>query len=91
MLDLHESMQKSIHQLDSFLDHWTFGTLIIENNIVLLATEAAEIQLNDSYLIEIENGNEYMPISVQQALSAKDSITNFPLFAGMAARIKKAA
>ncbi|QAA22460.1 hypothetical protein [Sporolactobacillus terrae] len=89
MFDLHSSMQKSIRQFDAFLDGWTFGTLIIENNTVTLVTEAAEIHLNDSYLLEIQNGNEYMQITVQQALNTCDSITNFPLFAGMAARIKK--
>jgi hypothetical protein len=88
--DIHESMQASIHQLDSFLDGFTFGTLIIENNRVTLATKAAEIHLNDRYLIEIQNGNEYMPITVQQALNAYDSMKNFPLFAGMTARVKKA-
>lgn len=85
---LSDHIKQTVRTIDAFLDNYTLGTLIIENDTVSLETEKDEILLDDSYIIEIFDGKKYHPITYSDAVS---TISNdgWPLYAGLEARVKK--
>ncbi|MBE2926570.1 hypothetical protein HPK07_05140 [Anoxybacillus flavithermus] len=74
-------------------EHPILGTLIIENQTVsLLLENNDEIQLDDSFIIEVFDGSQYHQITLEQALNTYCSDTSeWHLFAGLEARVKKGA
>ena len=88
---LSESIQYTTRKIDAFLDQYTLGTLIIENEQAFLVTENDEIQLDDSFIIEVFAGGAYHTITYEQAINTFCSdMPDCPLFAGLEARVKKA-
>ena len=89
---LTDHINQTIRKIDAFLDQYTIGTLIIENGQVsLLLENNDEIQLNDSYIIEVFAGGAYHTITYEQAINTFCSdMPDCPLFAGLEARVKKA-
>jgi hypothetical protein len=85
---LSESIKYTTRKIDAFLDNYTLGTLIIENQTVSLVTEHEEIQLDDSYEIQVFDGSQYHQITFEQARS---TISNdgWHLYAGFEARVKR--
>ena len=79
--------------IDTFLDQYTLGTLIIENGQVFLQTEIGEyIALNDSFEIQVFAGGAYHTITYEQAINTFCSdMPDCLLFAGLEARVKKGA
>jgi len=90
---LSESIQYTTRKIDAFLDQYTLGTLIIENGQVsLLLENNDEIQLNDSYIIEVFDGTKYHSITLEQALNTYCSdAQEWHLYAGFECRVKKGA
>ncbi|MCO7126604.1 hypothetical protein NIE88_12600 [Sporolactobacillus shoreicorticis] len=90
LMDLHQSMQNTISQIDAFIENWTFGTLIVEDNHAFLALEIGEVILLDheQFEIEIRNGDEFMPVTLDQVLTSK-TVEGWPLYAGLDARIRQ--
>lgn len=81
---LHNHIQDTI----SIMDGYTIGRLIHDKGKVFLALEICEvILLSDKFLIEVRNGDEYMPVTFNQVLNAKNEV-GWPLMAGLDARIK---
>ena len=90
---LSESIQYTTRKIDAFLDQYTIGTLIIENGQVsLLLENNDEIQLDDSFIIEVFDGQKYHTITLEQAINTFCAdMPNCPLYAGLEARVKKGA
>lgn len=79
--------------INAFLDNYTLGTLIIENGQVFLELEIGElIQLNDSFIIEVFDGQKYHTITYEQALNTYCAdMPDCLLFAGFECRVKRKA
>ena len=90
---LSESIQYTTRKIDAFLDQYTIGTLIIENGQVsLLLENNDEIQLDDSFIIEVFAGGKYHTITYQEAINTFCAdMPNCPLYAGFECRVKKGA
>ena len=89
---LSESIKYTTRMIDAFLDQYTLGTLIIENEQAFLVTENDEIQLDDSFIIEVFAGGKYHTITYEQASNSYCSdMPDCPLFAGFECRVKKGA
>ena len=88
---LTDHIKQTIREIDAFLDQYTIGTLIIENGQVsLLLENNDEIQLDDSFIIEVFDGSQYHTITYEQALNTYCSdAPEWHLFAGLEARVKK--
>ena len=87
---LSESIKYTTRKIDAFLDQYTLGTLIIENEQAFLVTENDEIQLDDSFIIEVFAGGQYHTITYPQVLNTFCSdMPDCPLYAGLEARIKR--
>lgn len=85
---LVNSIQKSINQIDSLLDGWTFGRLVIEPEAAYLELETGEmLPVPDSAALEVRNGDQWAPVSAEmlQARTAE----GWPAYAGLEARIKE--
>jgi anti-sigma-K factor RskA len=82
---LNDHMKQTIRRIDALLDNYTIGTLIIENKAVsLLLEDNTEIQLDDSYAIEVFDGSQYHLITFDQALNTYCSdAPDWHLFAGI--------
>ncbi|MDN3956218.1 hypothetical protein [Sporolactobacillus laevolacticus] len=90
MIDLHESMQNTISQLDAIIDGWTLGRLIIDLGHCFLALEIGEVILlnHGQFEIEVSNGDEFVPVTIDHILNCKTD-EGWPLFAGLDARIRQ--
>lgn len=90
MIDLHESMQNTISQLDAIIDGWTLGYLIINSGHAFLALTIGEVILldHDNFNIEVRNNDEFVPVTVNQILNTKTA-EGWPLMAGLDARIRQ--
>jgi hypothetical protein len=89
---LTDHMKQTVRRIDAFLDNYTLGTLVVENEQAFLVTENDEIQLDDSYIIEVFGGSQYHRISYEQALNTYCSdAPEWHLYAGVEARVKKVA
>jgi hypothetical protein len=88
---LIDHMQYTTRKIDAFLENYTIGTLIIENGQAFLQLEIGElIQPNDSFIIEVFDGEKYNCISYEQALNTYCSdAPDWHLFAGLKCRIKR--
>jgi hypothetical protein len=88
---LTDHMKQTIRTIDAFLDNYTLGTLVIESQTVsLLLENNKEIQLDDSYLLEVFDGTKYHSITLEQALNTYCSdAPEWHLFAGLEARVKR--
>jgi hypothetical protein len=86
-----DHIKQTIRKIDAFLDNYTLGTLVIENQTVsLLLENNDEIQLDDSYLIEVFDGTKYHSITIEKALNTFCAdAPNWHLFAGFEARVKR--
>ncbi|MED0717429.1 hypothetical protein [Aeribacillus composti] len=90
---LSDHIKYTTRKIDAFLENYTLGTLVIENGQAFLQLEIGElIQLNDSFIIEVFDGEKYNCISYEQALNTFCAdMPDCPLFAGLEARIKRKA
>ncbi|MBW7649817.1 hypothetical protein [Anoxybacillus sp. ST4] len=88
---LSDHIRYTTRTIDAFLDQYTLGTLIIENQTVLLLLENNdEIQLDDSFIIEVFDGSQYHTITYEQAINTYCSdAPEWHLFAGFEARVKR--
>jgi hypothetical protein len=86
---LTDHMNQTIRRIDAFLDNYTLGTLVIEDETVSLLHENTEIKLDNSYLIEIFDVSQYHPITIDEALNTYCSDADWYLFAGLEARVKR--
>lgn len=84
-------MKQTIRKIDAFIDNYTLGTLIIENGQAFLQTEIGElIKLNDTFIIEVFDGQKYNRISYEQALNTFCAdASEWHLFARLECRIKR--
>lgn len=65
------------------------GTLFVEGEAVGLQRQnGEEILLDDTYMIEVRNGDAYQQITIGDALTAKTA-EGWPLYAGLYVRVKK--
>ncbi|UGB31668.1 hypothetical protein [Metabacillus sp. B2-18] len=91
MFSLSEHIKETIDRVDGYLT----GTLIVDleaNTVELEVTnqdKTSYIPLTDSDDIQVRNGNEYITVTIEQALSTKEKYMGCSLFAGMYARVKK--
>lgn len=81
------SINRSIAQIDSLLDGWTFGRLVVELNAISLQQEDSNIiPVPVGATLEVKNGDQW------QCLSARDLaivITEgWPAYAGLEARMR---
>lgn len=88
---LSNHMKETADRIDGFLT----GCLIVEldKQVVSLGQDmngrTSYLELTELDHIEVRNGNEYMKISIQQALETMVTGTkDWPLFAGLYARVK---
>jgi hypothetical protein len=82
--------RQSICQIDAFLENYILGTLIVENNeAYLLLSDGKELELDNSYRIEVINGIEYHPITYEQAINTHEKYMKTPLYAGMYCRVRR--
>ena len=90
---LSESIKYTTRKIDAFLDQYTLGTLVIEDEQAFLQTEIGEyIALNDSFEIQVLAGGQYHTVTYQEAINTFCSdMPDCPLFAGFEARIKRKA
>ncbi|MGG3958385.1 hypothetical protein ABEV20_03855 [Bhargavaea massiliensis] len=84
-----ESMRRSIRDIDAFFGGYTIGTLIIDGGKVSLETKNGEIVLDETYRIEVFDGEKYHSITYDQARNTM-SRDGWPLYAGLEARVKAA-
>lgn len=84
-------MKQTIRKIDAFIDNYTLGTLIIKNGQAFLQLEIGElIKLNDTFIIEVFDGQKYNRISYEQALNTFCAdASEWHLFAGLECRIKR--
>lgn len=89
MIDLHEQTLNMISQIDALIDGWTIGRLIIEDQHAFLALDIGEvILLNGNFEIEVRNGDEFVPVTVEQVLNTI-STDGWLLYAGLDCRIRE--
>lgn len=88
MYVLSDHIKKTVRTIDAFLGNYAIGTLVVENEQAFLVTENDEIQLDDSFIIEVLAGNQYRTITYDQARNTMIS-DGWPLYAGLEARVKK--
>jgi hypothetical protein len=82
---------KTIRRIDALLDNYTIGSLIIESKAVsLLLEDNTEIQLDDSYAIEVFDDSQYHLITFDQALNTYCSdAPDWHLFTGIEVKVKR--
>ncbi len=85
---LGDHIKRTTREIDAFLGNYAIGTLVVENEQAFLVTENDEIQLDDSFIIEVLAGNQYRTITYDQARNTMSS-DGWPLYAGLEARVKK--
>lgn len=85
MYSLSEHLKETIDRVDGYLT----GTLIIEDNRVYLERDGKSIDITNSDKVEVRNGDEYVLITLDDALNTKTD-EGWPLFAGLYCRVKKA-
>ena len=90
---LSENIRYTTRKIDAFLEQYTLGTLIIENEQAFLQTEIGEyIALNDSFEIQVLAGGQYHTVTYQEAINTFCAdMPECPLFAGFECRVKKGA
>lgn len=89
MFDLHEHIQDTISQIDAIIDGWTTGRTIVADQHAFLALDIGEvILLNGNFEIEVRNGDEFVPVTVEQVLNSKTE-EGWPLLAGLDCRIRE--
>jgi hypothetical protein len=76
------------HDLIDRIDGFTIGTIIVENGVATLETKTGEINLDEVTSIEVLNGADYVSVTAEDCRVKLDSITGWPLFAGMYARVR---
>ncbi|MDF1511068.1 hypothetical protein Gp_63 [Bacillus phage vB_Bacillus_1020A] len=85
MFSLSEHIKETIDRVDGYQT----GTLVVEGlKVSLLQSDNTEIQLDESYVVEVRNGNEYMAVTIEQCIGQKTK-EGWPLLAGLYARVKK--
>ncbi|HFK2719126.1 TPA: hypothetical protein ACG1DY_004974 [Escherichia coli] len=88
---LSEHIKETIDRVDGFLT----GTLVVDLELSTVELEVTNqnktsyITLTDSDDIQVRNGNEYIDVTIDQALSTKEKFMGCSLFAGLYARVKK--
>jgi len=82
---LTDSLQKSIDQLDSLLDGWTFGQLVIEDQKPFLQLENGDI-IPATGIVEVKNGDFWERVDTYDYYII--TIDGWPAYAGMKARMK---
>jgi hypothetical protein len=85
---LNDHIKRTVRTIDAFLENYTLGTLIVDGDTVSLETKNGEIVLDESYVIEVFDGEKYHQITYDQARSTISS-DGWPLYAGLKARVKK--
>lgn len=90
MIDLHESIQDTISQIDAIIDGWTLGRLIVEGGHCFLVLPIGEVVLldTDDFEIEVQNDNEFVPVTINQIMTTL-STDGWYLFAGSDCRIRQ--
>lgn len=75
--------------IDAFLMGRQFGTLFVDDGQAYLELAIGElIKLDDSYSIEVINGDTYYPITYAQAINTTDDY-GWSTFAGLDCRVRK--
>ncbi len=75
--------------IDAFLMGRQFGRLIVDDGQAYLELAIGElIKLDDSYEIEVLNGDTYHPITFQQAINTM-STDGWSLYTGLDCRVKQ--
>lgn len=86
---LTDSLKHSIHLIDAYLDNFTLGILIVDDGQAYLQLDIGElITLDESFEIEVINGNEYHPVTYDEAVNTI-STDGWSLYAGLKAKVKK--
>ena len=85
---LSDHIKRTTREIDAFLERYTLGTLIIDGDTVSLETKHGEIVLDETYVIEVFDGEKYHPITYDKARNTMSS-DGWPLYAGLEARAKK--
>lgn len=81
------SLNKSINQIDSLLDGWTFGRLVIELNAISLEQETGElITVPAGAVLEVRNGDQWTPVSGE--ILWVQTAEGWPAYAGLEARFR---
>lgn len=85
-----EFLSQHLKETADIMDGYLTGRLFVENGTVGLQRKQgeADIHLDDSYLIEIRNGDVFETITIRDALTAKTS-EEWPLYAGLYTRVKR--
>ncbi|RAK21110.1 hypothetical protein B0I26_10362 [Anoxybacillus vitaminiphilus] len=85
---LGDHIKRTTREIDAFLEQYTLGTLIVDGDTVSLETKQGEIVLDETYIIEVFDGEKYHPITYDQARNTM-SRDGWPLYAGLEARVKE--
>ncbi len=85
---LNDHIKQTVRTIDAFLERYTLGTLIVDGGKVALETKNGEIVLDETYRIEVFDGEKYHSITYDQARNTM-SRDGWPLYAGLEARAKK--
>lgn len=84
-----EFLASHIRETSDIAGGYLTGTLFVEGEAVGLQRQnGEEILLDDTYMIEVRNGDAYQQITIGDALTAKTA-EGWPLYAGLYARVKK--
>lgn len=83
-----EFLSTHIKETIDIADGYITGQLVVlDGTVRLLRNNGEEILLDDRFLIEIRNSEEYQKITIQEALTAKTA-EGWPLYAGLYVRVK---
>ncbi|MBB6176415.1 MULTISPECIES: hypothetical protein [Anoxybacillus] len=85
---ISDHIKRTTREIDAFLENYTLGTLIVDGDTVSLETKNGEIKLDETYIIEVFDGEKYHPITYDKARNTMSS-DGWPLYAGLEARAKK--
>lgn len=84
-----EFLASHIRETSDIAGGYLTGTLFVEGEAVGLQRQnGEEILLDDTYMIEVRNGDAYQQITIQEALTAITG-EGWPLYAGLYARVKR--
>lgn len=84
-----EFLASHIRETSDIAGGYLTGTLFVEGEAVGLQRQnGEEILLDDTYMIEVRNGDAYQQITIGDALTAKTA-EGWPLYAGLYVRVKK--
>ncbi len=82
------SIQKSINQIDSLLDGWKFGQMVIEpEGIFIQQDDGSLITVPDGCHLEVLNGDQWQRLT--HADLSRKTVEGWPAYAGLDARMRQ--